>query len=65
MKTAGILFLGSVLCVLTGCQSEQSQLADNAAATRPSDTVADFPILPLDPWFYLGDPRLVFGRPFL
>ena len=48
MKTAGILILGSVLSVLTGCQSEQSQEADNAAATLPSDTVADFPILPLE-----------------
>ena len=61
MKTAGILFLGSVLCVLTGCQSEQSQLADNAAATRPSDTVADFPILPLERLMAPGS----FGTPLI
>lgn len=41
MKTAGILFLGSVLSLLTGCQSEHSQMADNAAATLPSDTVVE------------------------
>ena len=61
MKTAGILFLGSVLCLLTGCQSEQSQMADNAAATRPSDTVADFPILPLERLMAPGS----FGTPLI
>ena len=61
MKTAGILILGSVLSVLTGCQSEQSQLADNAAATRPSDTVADFPILPLERLMAPGS----FGTPLI
>lgn len=61
MKTAGILILGSVLSVLTGCQSEQSQVADNAAATRQSDTVADFPILPLERLMAPGS----FGTPLI
>ena len=61
MKTAGILILGSVLYVLTGCQFEQSQVADNAAATRPSDTVADFPILPLERLMAPGS----FGTPLI
>ena len=61
MKTAGILILGSVLSVLTGCQSEQSQEADNAAATRQSDTVADFPILPLERLMAPGS----FGTPLI
>ena len=61
MKTAGILILGSVLSVLTGCQSEQSQEADNAAVTRQSDTVADFPILPLERLMAPGS----FGTPLI
>lgn len=61
MKTAGILILWSVLSVLTGCQSEQPQEADNAAATRQSDTVADFPILPLERLMAPGS----FGTPLI
>jgi dipeptidyl aminopeptidase/acylaminoacyl peptidase len=61
MKTAGILILGSVFYVLTGCQSEQSQVADNAASTRQSDTVADFPILPLERLMAPGS----FGTPLI
>jgi dipeptidyl aminopeptidase/acylaminoacyl peptidase len=61
MKTAVILILGSVLYVLTGCQSEQSQVVDNAASTRQSDTVADFPILPLERLMAPGS----FGTPLI
>lgn len=61
MKTAGILILGSVLYVLTGCQFEQSQVADNAAATRQSDTVADFSILQLERLMAPGS----FGTPLI
>ena len=61
MKTAGILILGSVFYVLTGCQSEQSQVVDNAASTRQSDTVADFPILPLERLMAPGS----FGTPLI
>ena len=61
MKTVGILILGSVLYVLIGCQPEQSKLTDNVAATRQIDTVADFPILPLERLMAPGS----FGTPLI